>query len=122
METNGEHLKLSKARRQVGAIKGFYNHLTVYVLINLGLFAIKSNIFHYFRDIGLNDANFLDWVYWNIMITPLIWGVALFLHGLYVFKFKSVPLRELMSKSIKDWEEKQIRRFMEKDQTDSEEW
>ena len=58
------------ARRRAGAKLGFYIHASVYLLVNLGLYAI-------------NDR-FTPSVAWNVW--PLAgWGVGLAFHGLAVF-------------------------------------
>lgn len=107
--------KYTKAKKQVEAIKEFYNHLTSYLLVNTGLFLIRSNILDFFEKNGENTLKLLDWLHWNIIATPLIWGVGLLFHGLYVFKFKSIPLNDIKPKILKDWEEKQIQKYMEED-------
>jgi hypothetical protein len=59
----------SRARRRVGMKMGFYTHALVYVLVNLGLFAISS------------AAGRGNWHVW-----PLLgWGVGLAIHGIVTF-------------------------------------
>lgn len=68
MQSTDEQL-LRRARRRVGLRTGFYVHLTVYVLVNLGLFAIN---------VGGGGR---PWHFW-----PLAgWGLGLAIHGLVVF-------------------------------------
>lgn len=58
------------ARKRAGAKLGWYVHATVYVLVNLSLFAISEFGFGHRR--------------WSIF--PVIgWGVGLALHGISVF-------------------------------------
>ena len=81
-----------RARERVDAIRGFYIHLAVYVLVNLCLFAINM----------VSDPNSL-WFYW-----PLLgWGVAVAIHALTVFWPVAAP--------GSDWEQRKIREYMEKD-------
>jgi 2TM domain len=58
------------ARRRAGAKLGWYVHATVYVLVNLMLFALSSH--------GLGHRG------WSLF--PLLgWGLGLALHGVSVF-------------------------------------
>ena len=59
----------SRARRCVGMKLGFYTHALVYVLVNLGLFAISS------------VSGRGNWHVW-----PLLgWGLGLAIHGIVTF-------------------------------------
>jgi len=59
----------SRARRRVGMKLGFYTHALVYVLVNVGLFAISS------------VSGRGNWHVW-----PLLgWGLGLAIHGLVTF-------------------------------------
>ena len=87
---NGQ--KYQKAKERVQALKGFYIHLTVYVLVNVLLCTINL----------LASPGRL-WFYW-----PLLgWGIAVALHALRVFGAD----RGLGA----EWEEKKIAEMMEKD-------
>jgi hypothetical protein len=84
---------------RVQAIKGFYVHATVFVLVNIGLFVINA------LTGGL--AGGVWWFYW-----PLIgWGIGLGAHALGVFGFGSGggPLG-------RDWEERKTREMMDKEE------
>jgi fatty acid desaturase len=80
-----QELKLMKARRQVAAIKGFYIHLFIFVLVMLGLAAINLSVGRPW------------WVLWVL----LGWGVGVLAHALTVFGHTS--------KRIQDWEERKIK-------------
>lgn len=88
MEENEKYLK---AKKHVEEIKAFYIHLVIYLVINAGLALLN---------IYTSPGNY--WFFW-----PLIgWGIGLFFHALGVF-----------GPSLffgKKWEEKKIRKFMEK--------
>ena len=59
----------ARARRRVGMKMGFYTHVLVYVLVNLGLFAINSVTGRY---------------PWHFL--PLIgWEIGLAIHGIVTF-------------------------------------
>jgi hypothetical protein len=92
--------KLEKAKKRVEEIKGFYTHLLVYILVNLFLLLIASNIFD-----GIASFHVPGWSYFT---TPFFWGIGLLFHGLYVFQFKSGFLKK--------WEERKIREIMDKDE------
>ena len=89
---NTEETKYQKAKERVEVIKGFYIHLTVYVVVNLILFSINMIV----SPDGL-------WFFWPLMG----WGVGLFFHALSVFGFG----RGFSA----DWEEKKIAELMKKE-------
>ena len=87
-----QETRYRNAKKRVGALKEFYVHLTVYVLVNLLLFTINM----------LTSPDSL-WFYW-----PLLgWGIAVALHALRVFgsgrRFGT------------EWEERKINELMEQD-------
>ena len=92
-----EEIKYQRAKERVDALRGFYIHLTVYVIVNLFLFLL---------DIFASPDTL--WFYW-----PLLgWGIALVLHAVSVFGSGRL--------SSTDWEEKKIREIMEEyDDTDT---
>ena len=77
------------ARQQVYRLRGFYHHLTVYVLVNAGLVGINL----------LASPGKL-WFYWPM----LGWGIWLALHAARTFA------RERWLGS--DWEERKVRELM----------
>ena len=88
MNTTDE--KYQEAKQRVKQLKGFYVHLTVYVLVNAMLFLIN-----------LTTTPDVLWFIW-----PLIgWGVGILMHAVYVFGFG----RWLGP----DWEEKKIKEIMD---------
>ncbi|MCM4169155.1 hypothetical protein KCTC52924_00078 [Arenibacter antarcticus] len=104
VQKNGS--KLERAKKHVAAIKGFYSHLFVYLSINLGLILLYvAYRFLNLENYQVLEVGFRNWMDWNIVFTPLFWGIGLFIHGLYVFGRKPVFLRK--------WEERQIKKYME---------
>lgn len=78
------------AKARVEALRGFYIHLTVYIVVNIGLFLI---------DTLATPGNL--WFFW-----PLAgWGIAVAIHGLSVLGRG----RWLGA----EWEERKIREQME---------
>lgn len=104
-----EQEKYERARKKVDAIKGFHNHLTVYIVINLVLLLIKTNIMTAFADKEF-DWNFEAWLAWNTWGTMILWGIGLAIHGLYVYRHKF--------KFLKRWEDRKIRELIEKEEKD----
>ncbi|RLD29496.1 MAG: hypothetical protein DRI70_02260 [Bacteroidetes bacterium] len=93
--------KYDRALKRVKDIKGFYSHLVVYIIVNLLLMLAHLGIFtHGFVHINLSS--------WSYFTTPFFWGIGLFFHGLFVFQHKF--------RFFKDWEERKIKEFMEKDE------
>lgn len=84
--------RYQRARARVDAIRGFYVHLAIYLLVNLGLFLINMS----------TNSHSL-WFYWPLMG----WGIAVAIHGLTVFWPVAAP--------GSNWEQRKIREYMEKD-------
>jgi fatty acid desaturase len=80
-----------RARERVDQIKGFYHHLTIYLVVNAVLFLI---------DIFSGGGT---WFYWPL----LVWGIAVVIHGLTTF--------EVLPWSTKEWEERKVRELMARD-------
>ncbi len=92
MET--ERDRVARAREQVAARRSFYTHLFTYIVVNLGLFLI--NLF-------TRRGHGTWWFYW-----PLLgWGIGLASHAFSVFGAYGLfgP----------DWEEKQVKKILEKE-------
>ena len=79
------------AKKRVDDLKGFYQHLLSFVMVNVILFLI---------DVATSPGDY--WFYW----VTLFWGIGLFSHGMAVFGFNGILGR--------DWEERKIREYMEK--------
>ncbi|HRP27145.1 MAG TPA: 2TM domain-containing protein [Burkholderiaceae bacterium] len=67
-DSRGDDIE-ARARRRVGMKMGFYTHALVYVLVNLGLFAI---------DAVRGDGR---WAVWSLAG----WGLGLAIHGIVTF-------------------------------------
>ena len=100
METNyTEEDRYFRAQKRVEEIKKFYEHLTVYVLVNPIVIVVNL----------MTSPGYLYFI-WSL----LGWGMAVILHGLKVFN--SAPFFD------KDWENKKISVFMEKERQSKETW
>lgn len=104
MESQSIYFK--RARRRVQALKGFYSHLWIYMIVNIVLFVIRGPVLDFFSNTPA-ETNFLDWIDWNILAVPFFWGIGLLYHGTKVFQYKF--------KFVRYWEEKQLRKFMKED-------
>jgi hypothetical protein len=87
---NTEEIKYQKAKERVSVLRGFYKHLSVYVIVNLGLFLIN-----------MTTSPESLWFIWPLMG----WGIAIVLHALRVFG----------GTLGSNWEEKKIAELMEKE-------
>jgi hypothetical protein len=95
--------KRKQAKKRVEEIKGFYIHLTVYIVVNL--FIVLSIVFNQYAD----GEPLLGW---PMLVTPLFWGIGLGIHAANVFGFGMVL--------GKNWEERMIRKYMEEDRKEAE--
>ena len=87
---NEQEIKYQKAKERVTALRDFYRHLGVYVIVILGLFLINMTM----------SPESL-WFIW-----PLTgWGIAIVLHALRVFG----------GTLDSNWEEKKIAELMKKE-------
>ena len=96
--------KLARAKKRVKELKKFYRHLRVYLVVNLILFFFKFRALRFFEAKGMQDEGFLNWFDWNLLATPVLWGIGLLVHAFYVFVAKPT--------FIKDWEQRQIEKYM----------
>ncbi len=94
---NTEQIRYERAKKRIRSISGFYKHLTVYILVNLFLIAMK-----YFR----LDPGEKFWEF-NTFSTAFFWGIGLAFHAFGTF-YNHVFFG-------RGWEERKIREIMEKD-------
>lgn len=82
--------RLRQARKRVEEIKGLYIHLTVYLLVNVGLFAIDA----------LSSPG-STWFYW-----PAIgWGIGVAIHA------ATVLIGGWLGST---WEERKVQKYLER--------
>lgn len=98
--------KYERAKNQVALVKGWYTHFAIYLIINIGLQLFYAG---FFDDSSITQHMPL----WVRLTTPGIWGLNLLGHWLYVFKGWRVK------NPLKNWEERKIKEFMDREQ---EEW
>ena len=103
MEVKSKNRGLKQARKIVRRMRGFYNHLQIFIIIMLFVL-LFSNTFIDFFESYIENKNSLEKVKVNIWINVLLWLIAFVMHGLFVFKFKM--------NVIDDWEENKVAEFM----------
>ena len=101
--------KLGRAKKHVAELKGFYVHLVVYLAVNVFITTTKI-----IGSLG-NGESFLE-AFWDFgtFAVWLFWGIGLLFHGLKVFSYNLF--------FNKNWEERQIHRYMEKEKREAEKY
>ena len=106
-----ENTKLSKyqrAQERVLQLKNFYNHVVVYVVVNILLLFFRNNFrFTLISKETIGNPDFLSWIDWNVFGTAIVWGLFLIFHAVKVFGGLRVFGEE--------WEERQVQKFMKED-------
>lgn len=115
MENQEQLERYQKAKMQVDRMKKFYGHLKVYLVVNGLLLIFKLRLFRFFTDQGIHDEGFYQWLDWNIIGTPVLWGIGLGIHAFYVFVVQGKKWDDVKPKFISDWEERQIKKYMDND-------
>jgi hypothetical protein len=100
METN-KNLNYLRAKKKVETLKGFYGHLTVYLIINTAMLLVQANVF---------NSEKVDFTDLGIYVTAFFWGIGIVSHALYVFFVLNVQ-----NNFLKRWEEKKMKQFLEED-------
>lgn len=108
--------KYKRAQRQVQQIKKFYTHLRIFIMVNIVLFVVKFKVLDYVTTEGIQNEGFINWFEWNIIGTPILWGIGLLVHGLYVFKFNARPWAEMKPDFMKRWEQEQLARILREEE------
>ena len=98
METK-KSLSYLRAEKKVEMLKGFYGHLASYIIVNIGIVLVSSNVF------GKGGTDFSRW---GIYAVPFFWGIGLASHAIYVFFQLYVK-----NNFFKSWEERKIKQFLE---------
>ncbi len=103
-----ENAKMRRARKRVEDLKGFYGHVLVYSIVNFVLFLVRGNVLDYYQN-NNPDKNFVEWIDWNILIVPVLWGIGLLFHAAKVYQYKF--------RFIRKWEERQIDKILKKEES-----
>lgn len=105
MNSSKQRIAYNRARARVKREKGFYSHLIVYLIINVILLVLRTDIIDWFV-MDNKSQNFQNWFDWNVLLTPILWGIGLLFHGLSVFGKNTV--------FSKAWEERKIKEYMDR--------
>ena len=100
MEIDNKENKYIRAKERVDEIKGFYGNLTAYVIVITGL-----AILNYY----LNEWSYM-WFLW----AAFGWGIGLIFHAINTYRWNPF--------FGKDWEERKIKEFMDKDNEGRTKW
>lgn len=101
--------RYQKAQKRLKELKGFYNHLKIFVIVNALLYLVKSGVLNPLMPKGFpTESYYFDWIHLNF----LIWGLMIVGHALILYRHK-LPF-------LKKWEEKQIQKYIEKDKQETE--
>ncbi len=101
--------KYERAQERIIQLKKFYNHATVFVVINVLLFLFRN---HFRVTLVSKEAfgnpDFLNWIDWNVFGTTIVWGIFLAFHAIKVFGNITVL--------GKKWEERKMQEFMNEEE------
>ena len=100
--------KYERAKKRVKELKGLYDHIKIFLVINGILYLFRSGWLDFLIPDGFPlKPYYFDWVHANV----LIWLTILGVHALYVYRNKW-PF-------LKNWEERQIKKYMEEEQNET---
>jgi len=91
--TTPEDDRYKAAKSRVNQLRGFYTHLTTFIVVNLFLLVLNL----------LTSPHSL-WFYWVL----LGWGIGLVAHALQVYGSFTIFGR--------DWEERKVQEYLKRDQ------
>lgn len=96
-----EEQRFIRAKKKVKAIKGFYVHLIVYLLVNAFILLSRA----------MSGGDWEVFWEWQSYSTALFWGIGLAFHAFGVFGMDIILGR--------DWEDRKIKEMMDKDKRDT---
>ncbi len=88
-----DDMRYERAKKRVEELKGFYGHLTAYIIVNVFL-----AIINFFTTPG----------FWWFLFVTFFWGIGLISHAASLFLKRGIFSRE--------WEERKIREYMEEEE------
>ena len=102
-----KHLDLTNlysAKNRIAQIRGFYNHVAVYLVVNMTLLLLREKMtFILLSKRVIGTPELLNTIDWDVFGIPIIWGIALIFHAISVF---GAPL--LFGRK---WEERQLKKY-----------
>lgn len=103
MKKDQMELAYIMAKHKTEKLKRFYVHLTIFLIINIGLITFKV-----IRNMNYGETLIDALVDWSAFTTPIIWGVFLLIHAFSVFGPNLILGR--------DWEESKLKEFMKEEE------
>lgn len=104
---NKDRAKLRRARKRIEELKGFYWHLAVYLAVNffISFSKISRNM--------VNGESFTEGLFdFGTFAVWFFWGIGLAFHAMKVFSLNPI--------FGKEWEERQIKKFIEQEKKEAE--
>lgn len=102
---NKQGNRFERAQHRVRQIKGFHNHLGVFVIVNSAFFLLKDSMtIALFGKEALGNPEIMNWIDWN----AYVWGVFLAIHALVIYG--NVPM------FVKKWEKRQLEKYMQEEE------
>ncbi|MEW2922458.1 2TM domain-containing protein [Muricauda sp. ANG21] len=103
-----EPITYERAKKRVSQLKAFYSHIALFVVLSTIIIIIKTRMLNFIvQHTQIADDHFMEWLDWNILSIPIIWGVVLLVHGICVF---GLPF-------LKKWEARQVQKFLENEES-----
>lgn len=110
-----DYQKYEWAKKRAKDIKGFYNHLLVYIIIMVMLVIARFYILPQYVEMDDLGPDGIYWINANVVWTGALWGLGVLIHGLWVKKSRL--------KFLNRWEERKIKEIMEEeDHRESPRW
>ncbi len=98
MNNEKSNLKYIRAKNRVEKEKGFYTHLMIYILVNIGITVVKV-----WNNLGSWESFTNELMSINVWSVWVIWGIFLVLHFLslkYGQAWEERKIEELMNKEL----------------------
>ena len=98
MDVEDSNLKYIKAKNKVEKLKSFYNHLVIYVIVNLVITGFKVSNHLESWDSFINDLLSID-----VLSVWVIWGLVLLIHFISLIfgqGWEERKIEELMNKEL----------------------
>lgn len=100
MKSQDKISKRKRAQRKVERLKGFYNHITIFIIVNIIIISIRV-----YGNLDSRESFIAELFTLRTLSTFIVWGAIVSLHGFSVF-----VLPKILGY---DWEERKIEQLME---------
>ncbi|MFP9118625.1 2TM domain-containing protein [Flavobacterium sp. RNTU_13] len=97
--TSTEQLREERARRKVKALKGFYKHLAIYIVVNSALLVMS-----FYKGEYLHKEQQEFWSF-QTFSTAIFWGIGVLCHAFNTFGMGVI--------FGNDWEERKIKEYLD---------